>query len=86
MDFQLSDDQRALRAGVRELLAGRFGRDRMRAALDAGTGIDRALWRELGEAGFFALRLPEAEGVSAWGCPNRPSSSRRWGARCCRGH
>ncbi|WP_405685518.1 acyl-CoA dehydrogenase family protein [Streptomyces sp. NBC_00057] len=62
MDFQLSDDQRALRAGVRELLAGRFGRDRMRAALDGGTGIDRALWRELGEAGFFALRLPETEG------------------------
>ncbi|MFJ7490958.1 acyl-CoA dehydrogenase family protein [Streptomyces sp. NPDC097727] len=62
MDFQLSDDQRALRAGVRELLAGRFGRGRMRAALDGGTGIDRALWRELGEAGFFALRLPEREG------------------------
>ncbi|WP_406013730.1 acyl-CoA/acyl-ACP dehydrogenase [Streptomyces sp. NBC_00984] len=69
MDFQLSDDQRALRAGVRELLAGRFGRDRMRAALDAGTGIDRALWRELGEAGFFALRLPEAEGGVGLGLP-----------------
>ncbi|MGW2085678.1 acyl-CoA dehydrogenase family protein [Streptomyces sp. NPDC001880] len=69
MDFQLSDDQRALRAGVRELLAGRFGRDRMRAALDAGTGVDRALWRELGEAGFFALRLPEAEGGVGLGLP-----------------
>ncbi|MFG2624465.1 acyl-CoA dehydrogenase family protein [Streptomyces sp. NPDC048473] len=69
MDFQLSDDQRALRAGVRELLAGRFGRDRMRAALDGGTGIDRALWRELGEAGFFALRLPEAEGGVGLGLP-----------------
>ncbi|GGT14551.1 acyl-CoA dehydrogenase family protein [Streptomyces atratus] len=69
MDFQLSDDQRALRAGVRELLAGRFGRDRMRAALDGGTGIDRALWRELGEAGFFALRLPETEGGVGLGLP-----------------
>ncbi|GGV93976.1 hypothetical protein GCM10015535_58070 [Streptomyces gelaticus] len=69
MDFQLSDDQRALRAGVRELLAGRFGRDRMRAALDAATGVDRALWRELGEAGFFALRLPEAEGGVGLGLP-----------------
>ncbi|SCF95002.1 acyl-CoA dehydrogenase family protein [Streptomyces sp. Ncost-T10-10d] len=69
MDFQLSDDQRALRAGVRELLAGRFGRDRMRAALDDGTGIDRALWRELGEAGFFALRLPETEGGVGLGLP-----------------
>ncbi|GAA1313524.1 acyl-CoA dehydrogenase family protein [Streptomyces sanglieri] len=69
MDFQLSDDQRALRAGVRELLAGRFGRDRMRTALDDGTGVDRALWRELGEAGFFALRLPEAEGGVGLGLP-----------------
>ncbi|MCT2545964.1 MULTISPECIES: acyl-CoA dehydrogenase family protein [Streptomyces] len=69
MDFQLSDDQRALRAGVRELLAGRFGRDRMRAALDDGTGVDRALWRELGEAGFFALRLPESEGGVGLGLP-----------------
>ncbi|WP_405681316.1 acyl-CoA dehydrogenase family protein [Streptomyces sp. NBC_01238] len=69
MDFQLSDDQRALRTGIRELLAGRFGRDRMRAALDGGTGTDRALWRELGEAGFFALRLPEAAGGVGLGLP-----------------
>lgn len=69
MDFQLSDDQRALRAGIRDILAGRFGRDRMRAALDAGTAVDRGLWRELGEAGFFALRLPEAEGGAGLGLP-----------------
>ncbi|MFE7352600.1 acyl-CoA dehydrogenase family protein [Streptomyces sp. NPDC057543] len=69
MDFQLSDDQRALRTGIRELLAGRFGRDRMRAALDGGTGVDRALWRELGEAGFFALRLPETAGGVGLGLP-----------------
>ncbi|WP_335933757.1 acyl-CoA dehydrogenase family protein [Streptomyces sp. PTD5-9] len=69
MDFQLSDDQRALRAGIRDILAGRFGRDRMRAALDAGAGVDRGLWRELGEAGFFALRLPEADGGAGLGLP-----------------
>ncbi|MFE7463308.1 acyl-CoA dehydrogenase family protein [Streptomyces sp. NPDC057499] len=69
MDFQLSDDQRALRAGVRDLLAGRFGRDRMRAALESGTAVDPALWRELGDAGFFALRLPEAEGGVGLGLP-----------------
>ncbi|MFF3059134.1 acyl-CoA dehydrogenase family protein [Streptomyces sp. NPDC057909] len=69
MDFQLSDDQRALRAGIRELLAGRFGRDRMRAALDAGTDVDRVVWGELGVAGFFALRLPEAEGGVGLGLP-----------------
>lgn len=68
MDFQLTDDQRALRAGVRELLDRRFGREQLRAAVDA-PGLDRALWRELGEAGFFALRLSEAEGGVGLGLP-----------------
>lgn len=68
MDFRLSEDQRALRAGIRDLLAGRFDRDRMRAALDGG-GIDRALWRELGAAGLFALRLPGTAGGVGLGLP-----------------
>jgi alkylation response protein AidB-like acyl-CoA dehydrogenase len=54
--FQLTDDQRALRRGVRELLAGRFDRDRMRACV-ADPSVDRKLWRELGAAGVFGLRL-----------------------------
>ncbi|MEU9700121.1 acyl-CoA dehydrogenase family protein [Streptomyces sp. NPDC047981] len=68
MDFRLTDDQKALRAGVRELLAGRFDRDALRAAVDARV-LDRALWRELGAAGFFALRLPEAAGGVGLGLP-----------------
>ncbi|MPY52012.1 acyl-CoA dehydrogenase family protein [Streptomyces acidicola] len=68
MHFQLTDDQRALRDGVRELLEGRFGRQALRTALDT-PGLDRTLWRELGEAGFFALRLPEAEGGVGVGLP-----------------
>ncbi|ALC22553.1 acyl-CoA dehydrogenase family protein [Streptomyces pristinaespiralis] len=69
MDFRLSDDQRALRRGVRELLAGRFGREALRAAVDREGGLDRKLWRELGDAGFFALRLPEDEGGAGLGLP-----------------
>ncbi|MFD4412279.1 acyl-CoA dehydrogenase family protein [Streptomyces sp. NPDC058476] len=70
MDFQLTDDQRALQAGVRELLTARFGRDRLRAAVHGGPpDLDRALWRELGEAGFFALRLPEPDGGVGLGLP-----------------
>ncbi|MFC9249092.1 acyl-CoA dehydrogenase family protein [Streptomyces sp. NPDC057136] len=69
MDFSLSEDQLALRVGVRELLAGRFGRERMRAAVESGEGVDRGLWAELGAAGFFALRLPEAEGGVGLGLP-----------------
>ncbi|MER7565882.1 acyl-CoA dehydrogenase family protein [Streptomyces sp. NPDC097941] len=68
MRFQLTDDQVALRAGVRELLARRFDGEVLRAALDA-PGLDRALWRELGAAGFFALRVPEAQGGVGLGLP-----------------
>ncbi|MFI2368350.1 acyl-CoA dehydrogenase family protein [Streptomyces sp. NPDC018833] len=68
MDFRLTDDQRALRAGVRALLAARFGREALRAAV-AEPRLDRALWRELGAAGFFSLRLPEEEGGAGLGLP-----------------
>ncbi|MEU3605192.1 acyl-CoA dehydrogenase family protein [Streptomyces sp. NPDC035033] len=69
MDFRLSEDQRDLRRGVRDLLDGRFGRAALRAAVDGGGGLDRGLWKELGEAGLFALRLPEAEGGVGLGLP-----------------
>lgn len=72
MDFRLDDEQRALRDGVRDLLERRFPRTRLRTVVD-GHGdtapLDRALWRELGTAGFFALRLPEAAGGVGLGLP-----------------
>ncbi len=67
--FQLTDDQRALRAGVRQLLERRFGHEALRAAVDAPGRLDRGLWRALGDAGFFALRLPEARGGVGLGLP-----------------
>ncbi|MFG3259308.1 acyl-CoA dehydrogenase family protein [Streptomyces sp. NPDC048172] len=72
MDFRLTDDQEALRRGTRELMDARFGRDALRRAVDDDSGSprpDRALWRELGEAGFFSLALPEAEGGVGLGLP-----------------
>ncbi|MFJ8633980.1 acyl-CoA dehydrogenase family protein [Streptomyces sp. NPDC093568] len=69
MRFQLSEDQRALRDGVRALLARRFGAEALRAAVDKPGRLDRALWRELGAAGFFALRVPEARGGVGLGLP-----------------
>ncbi|MEU9179818.1 acyl-CoA dehydrogenase family protein [Streptomyces sp. NPDC048550] len=69
MDFRLTEEQQDLRAGVRDLLAGRYGREALRASVDAGGALDRGLWRELGEAGFFALRLPEADGGVGLGLP-----------------
>src|SRR3954466_107420 len=49
MDLDLNDDQVALRDGIRSLLDGRFGSDRVRA------GYDRAMHDELAEAGVFSL-------------------------------
>ncbi|MFD5388329.1 acyl-CoA dehydrogenase family protein [Streptomyces sp. NPDC127074] len=73
MDFQLTDDQRALRAGMRELLERRFPRARLRAVVDGdgerGAELDRALWRKLGAAGLFALRVPESAGGVGLGLP-----------------
>jgi alkylation response protein AidB-like acyl-CoA dehydrogenase len=66
--FRLTDDQRALRAGVREVLDRRFGAEALRAAVGK-PALDRGLWRALGEAGFFALRLPEEAGGVGLGLP-----------------
>ena len=62
MDFDLSDEQRA----VRDLFA-RFCDERVApaaAALDAAHAFPRALFGELGELGFFGMRYPEAAGGS----------------------
>ncbi|MFD3540898.1 acyl-CoA dehydrogenase family protein [Streptomyces sp. NPDC058662] len=69
MDFQPTEEQRDLRAGLRDLLSGRYGPEALRAAVDGGAAVDRGLWRELGRAGFFSLRLPEAEGGVGLGLP-----------------
>ncbi|MFD9381190.1 acyl-CoA dehydrogenase family protein [Streptomyces sp. NPDC059999] len=69
MDFQPTEEQRDLRAGVRGLLAARYGREALRASVESEVCVDRDLWRRLGDAGFFALRLPEAEGGVGLGLP-----------------
>ncbi|MGW6543922.1 acyl-CoA dehydrogenase family protein [Streptomyces massasporeus] len=125
MRFRLTDDQRALRDGLREALARRFDADALRAAVRAGTEdagtsrhrpadgctqsdgagpggdgggrrvggagegglragpartnearrtavpprLDRVLWRALADLGFFALRMPEADGGIGLGLP-----------------
>jgi alkylation response protein AidB-like acyl-CoA dehydrogenase len=69
--FRLTDDQRALKQGVRDVLARLFGPGELRAAADAvgPPHLDRSRWRALGEAGLFALRLPERDGGIGLGLP-----------------
>ena len=50
MNFDLSDDQLALRDGIRSLLDGRFDSARVRS------GFDRPMFDELAAAGVFSLR------------------------------
>ena len=62
MDFELNDDQVALRDGVRSFCSGRLPLSEVRE-LREPAGLDRARWAELAEMGVFGLRLPEPEGI-----------------------
>ncbi|MEU9609457.1 acyl-CoA dehydrogenase family protein [Streptomyces sp. NPDC048057] len=62
MRFQFTDDQRVLKAATRELLERVCPAEVLRAALAGSPGLDRRVWAALGEAGVFALRLPEETG------------------------
>jgi alkylation response protein AidB-like acyl-CoA dehydrogenase len=62
VDFQLSDDQRALADGVRSLVKGRFPLEGIRRREGESTVVDVEDWRALGEAGVFSLRVPEETG------------------------
>ncbi|MFF0202534.1 acyl-CoA dehydrogenase family protein [Streptomyces sp. NPDC005017] len=68
MRFRPTGEQKALGASLRELLRRRFGPEALRAAVGRDR-LDRELWRELGAAGFFALRLPEDRGGVGLGLP-----------------
>ena len=61
MDLTLSDEQLALRSGVRDYLADRWNADRLRAAATepAPGGQD---WKEHAGLGLFGLMAPEAAG------------------------
>ena len=61
MDFELSDDDRALQEGVRSLCEGRLPMEAVRG-LEASGGVDRDRWQDLAETGVFSLRMSEDDG------------------------
>ncbi len=61
MDFQLSDDQKALRDTLRDFLDGTFPVEKL-VEFEKSTALDRDLWASLAEMGVFGLRLAEDDG------------------------
>lgn len=62
VDFDLSDDQLALREGARELLDGLASPTRVRQAFERDQGYDRELWSSMVEQGWPGVELSEARG------------------------
>jgi acyl-CoA dehydrogenase len=62
MNFQFSDDAEALRDQARKFLEAKSGRDKARAVMEGEASHDAALWKEIVELGWTALRIPEEHG------------------------
>jgi alkylation response protein AidB-like acyl-CoA dehydrogenase len=62
MDFDLSEDQLALRDGARELLDRYASPDKVREHTTSGAAFDRALWDAMVEQGWLGVEVSEDEG------------------------
>ncbi len=61
MNFQPTEDQKALRDTIRAFVEAKVPNERF-PDLEKARGFDRELWSELAEMGVFSLRLPEDRG------------------------
>lgn len=62
MNFDFSDDAKALRDQARRFLDERAGAAVARKAMDGGAPYDAELWKAVVELGWTAARVPEAHG------------------------
>lgn len=62
MDFELTESQTDLAAGMRRLCEGRFPLETLRRSELAAHVVDRSGWNELASAGVFGLCLDEEAG------------------------
>jgi len=67
MNFEFSDDQRSLQQELRTFLTAASPLTRSRKILEASTGIDRELWREMADLGWLGIGIPEKFGGSGLG-------------------
>ncbi len=58
MDFDFSDDQKALKDHARRFLEEQSSRDVVRGVLDSGSGHHASLWRSVAEMGFPGTAIP----------------------------
>ncbi|MCU1463183.1 MAG: acyl-CoA dehydrogenase [Acidimicrobiales bacterium] len=62
MDFDLSDDQRALGDAAAGLLGGLASPEKVRAAMASGAGYDKALWQAMVDQGWLGVEIAEGDG------------------------
>ena len=67
MDFDLSDDQTALRDGARELLDGVSSPEAVRGVVEAGGGRHDGIWAAMVEQGWLGVAVPEDQGGLGFG-------------------
>jgi alkylation response protein AidB-like acyl-CoA dehydrogenase len=65
MDFNLTDEQRALSEMVQRFLAREYGFEARKKILRSPEGWSREIWGQLAEMGLLALQVPEAQGGMA---------------------
>jgi acyl-CoA dehydrogenase len=62
MNFQFSDEAEALREQARRFLEDKSPKSKARAVMESGVSHDAALWQEIVDLGWTALRIPEENG------------------------
>jgi alkylation response protein AidB-like acyl-CoA dehydrogenase len=65
--FSVTDEQRALRSAVADLMAKRSPEHAVRALMATDTGFDPTVWEELAAMGLLGLLIPEHHGGAGAG-------------------
>ena len=81
MQFQLTDEQRALQDAVRSYLRDRFGPTQVRELYENDTdGVPAELWKAVNEQGWLAVLVPEEHDGLGLGLLDASVISRAFGA------
>ncbi len=62
MNFDLTDDQHAIKRTASEFLAARYRPETVRELAAGEQGVTEEQWRELAELGWAGVMIPESDG------------------------